>query len=96
MTRSATRKARPKNPSLSTYMGKDTAGGPANPVKAVLARREVVADLKVRFRLLEQTEFIKEAATKTNPPESLNLFLATAALERAARLLGRNAPVPET
>lgn len=89
------RKTRPKNPALSTYLGADDAGGPSKPVKAVLARRgDIAADLKVRFRFMEQTDFIRQAAAKTDPPESLNLFLATAGLERAAKVLGRPAPDP--
>lgn len=83
-----------KDPALSTYAGAKIAGGTAPPKKALLSRREVVADLKVRFRFTEQTDFVKEAAANTDPPESLNLFLATAAIERAARILGRPAPLP--
>lgn len=81
-----------RSPGLSTYAGANKAGGKARPTKAVLARRDVVADLKVRFRSNDQIDFIRAAACFPDPPESLNLFLATAALERAARILGKEAP----
>lgn len=80
------------NSGLSSYAGANQAGGKARPTKALLARREVVADLKVRFRSNDQIDFIRAAACFPDPPESLNLFLATAALERAARILGKPAP----
>lgn len=81
-----------KSPGLSTYAGQNIAGGKAKPVKALVARRDVVADLKVRFRSSEQLDTVREAASSCDPPESINLFLATAALERAARILGKSAP----
>lgn len=36
----------------------------------------------------------RAAAANTDPPESISLFIATAALDRAAKTLGRPAPVP--
>jgi len=53
-----------------------------------------MANARFRFRNPAELAYVKKAAASLEPAESVSLFAATAALERAAKVLGYPAPQP--
>jgi len=75
-----------RNSQLSTYEGTS---------KAVMRHRGIAVDAnytKARFLTADHKKFAEEAAAALTPPESLNLFIITATLDRASQVLRR--PIP--